>query len=98
MRQENNDGKNNQLNTTMDSNEIYAHLQKIYCTILKKDQVILTDETTAADIDGWDSLTHMLLMDSVEKEFAIKFKLMEIMKFNNVGDMVACIQKKLAAK
>jgi acyl carrier protein len=82
----------------MDSNEIYEHLQKIYCTILKKDKVILTDETTAADIDGWDSLTHMLLMDSVEKEFAIKFKLMEIMKFNNVGDMVTCIQKTLAAK
>lgn len=98
MQSKDNDGENNQLNTTMDSNEIYEHLQKIYCTILKKDKVILTDETTAADIDGWDSLTHMLLMDSVEKEFAIKFKLMEIMKFNNVGDMVTCIQKKLAAK
>lgn len=82
----------------MENNELYGQLKAIYCTILKKDNVDLTEETTAADIDGWDSLTHMILMDSIEKHFSIKFKLMEIMKFNNVGDMVACIQKKLAAK
>lgn len=82
----------------MENNELYGQLKAIYCTILKKDNVDLTEETTAADIDGWDSLTHMILMDSIEKHFSIKFKLMEIMKFNNVGDMVACIQKKLAVK
>ena len=82
----------------MEENQIYDQLKGLYRTILKKDKVDLYPETTAADIDGWDSLTHMILMDSVEKHFAIKFKLMEIMKFNNVGDMVACIQKKLAAK
>lgn len=82
----------------MDDKELYSQLNGIYCTILKKDGVSVSPETTAADIDGWDSLTHMILMDSIEKHFSIKFKLMEIMKFNNVGDMVACIQKKLAAK
>ena len=82
----------------MDENTIYGQLNTIYCGILKKDHVDLAPETTAADIDGWDSLTHMILMDSVEKHFGIKFRLMEIMKFNNVGDMVACIQKKLAAQ
>jgi len=81
-----------------DTNEIYQQLNTLYCAILKKDTVALSPETTAADIDGWDSLTHMILMDSVEKHFSIKFKLMEIMKFNNVGDMVACIEKKLGAK
>jgi acyl carrier protein len=82
----------------MQENELYDQLKEIYIGILKKNNVELYPETTAADIDGWDSLTHMLLMDSVERHFGIKFKLMEIMKFNNVGDMVACIQKKLAAK
>ncbi len=82
----------------MEENELYGQLNKIYETILKKEGVTVAPETTAADIDGWDSLTHMILMDSIEKHFYIKFKLMEIMKFNNVGDMVACIQKKLAAK
>ncbi len=82
----------------MEENELYDQLQVIYCDILKKDQVRLSAETTAADIDGWDSLTHMILMDKIERHFSIKFKLMDIMKFNNVGDMVACIQKKLSMK
>jgi acyl carrier protein len=82
----------------MEENKIYEELKGLYRSILKKDHIELYPETTAADIDGWDSLTHMILMDSVEKHFAIKFKLMEIMKFNNVGDMVACILKKLVAK
>lgn len=82
----------------MQENELYEQLKDIYRGILKKDQISLTPETTAADIEGWDSLTHMMLMGSIEKQFGIKFKLMEIMKFNNVGDMVACIQKKLEAK
>lgn len=82
----------------MEESTLYEELKGIYRTILKREQITLTPETTAADIEGWDSLTHMMLMDSIEKKFSIKFKLMEIMKFNNVGDMVACIQKKLAAK
>jgi acyl carrier protein len=82
----------------MEEKELYDQLQVIYCSILKKDKVELTPATTAADIDGWDSLTHMMLMDNIERHFSIKFKLMDIMKFNNVGDMVACVQKKLAAK
>jgi acyl carrier protein len=82
----------------MQENELYEQLKDIYRGILKKEQITLTPETTAADIEGWDSLTHMMLMGSIEKKFGIKFKLMEIMKFNNVGDMVACIQKKLETK
>lgn len=82
----------------MQENELYEQLKSIYRTILKRDNITLTPETTAADIDGWDSLTHMMLMDKIEEHFSFKFKLMEVMKFNNVGDMVACIQKKLAAK
>jgi acyl carrier protein len=80
----------------MQEQEIYEQLKGIYSTILKREITGLNATTTAADIDGWDSLTHMILMDSIEKHFGIKFKLMEIMKFNNVGDMVACVQKKLA--
>jgi acyl carrier protein len=82
----------------MQENELYEQLKGIYRTILKRDNITLTPQTTAADIDGWDSLTHMMLMDKIEEHFSFKFKLMEVMKFNNVGDMVACIQKKLAAK
>ena len=81
----------------MDEKEIYAKLNEIYQRILKKPVVNLGPDTTAADIPGWDSLTHTILIDEIETTLNIKFKLMEIMNFNNVGDMVACIMKRTKA-
>ena len=79
----------------MEDQEIITKFNGIFSTVLKKDNIALTPTTTAADVEGWDSLTHMMLIDNIEKQFAVKFKLMEVMKFNNVGDMVACVKKKL---
>jgi len=79
----------------MEDQDIILQINKIFSAILKK-EVSLTPNTTAADVAGWDSLTHMMLIDSIEKHFAIKFKLMEIMKLNNIGDMVGFIKKKTA--
>jgi acyl carrier protein len=79
----------------MEEKDIMIQVSGIFCKVLKKDNITLAPTTTTADIDGWDSLSHMMIIDSIEKHFSIKFKLMEIMKFNNVGDMVACINKKL---
>ncbi len=78
----------------MEDQEILEQVNKLFTKILKKPNVVLTYETTAADVDGWDSLTHMMLIDSVEKHFAIKLKLMEVMKLNNVGDLVAIVKLK----
>lgn len=79
----------------MEDQEILSKITEIFCSVLKKQNVIIEAATTTADIDGWDSLSHMMIIDSIEKRFSVKFKLMEIMKFNNVGDMVVCIKKKL---
>jgi acyl carrier protein len=79
----------------MEDQDIILQINKIFSAILKK-EVSLTPTTTAADVAGWDSLTHMMLIDTIEKHFAIKFKLMEIMKLNNIGDMVGFIKKKTA--
>ena len=79
----------------MEEQDILKEITGIFCKVLKKKELTITNSTTTADVDGWDSLSHMMIIDSVEKHFSIKFKLMEIMKFNNVGDMVACIKKKL---
>lgn len=78
----------------MEDQEIISQINTIFSAILKK-PIELTSTTTAADVAGWDSLTHMMLIDSIEKHFAIKFKLMEIMKLNNIGDMVGFIKKKV---
>jgi acyl carrier protein len=81
----------------MEDNELLLEITKIFCKVLKRQDITLNTATTAADIEGWDSLTHMMIIDSIEKHFSLKFKLMEIMKFNNVGDMITCIKKKTTA-
>ena len=54
----------------------------------------VTDETTAADVDGWDSLEHIDLMASVERAFGIRFSMGEITRMKNVGEMADLILEK----
>jgi acyl carrier protein len=82
----------------MEEKEILKQVNDIFSALLRKNDLQLTNETTAADVDGWDSLSHMILMSNIEKQFSIKFKLNEIMKFNNIGDMIICIHKKMNSK
>ncbi len=79
----------------MEDQEILMKVNDLVSAILKR-KVELSPATTAADVDGWDSLSHMMIIDKIEKHFAIKFKLKEVMEFKNAGDLVACIQKKLS--
>jgi acyl carrier protein len=62
---------------------------------LELDDLELTDETTADDVEEWDSLSHVQLVVALEKAFAVKFSSREILSWDNVGDLVSCIQKKL---
>ena len=54
----------------------------------------LSDETSANDIEEWDSLSHVQLVVAVEKAFKVKFTSSEIMKWQNVGQMVDTILSK----
>jgi len=77
----------------MEESDIIEKLNTVFSKELKK-PVSLSVTTTAADVPGWDSLTHIMIIDSTEKLFSVKFKLSEVIQFNNIGDMVACIKKK----
>ena len=66
----------------------------IFRDILKNENITLTPETTAKDVDGWDSLTNMRLITAIEKHYNIRFGLREILKFKHVGDLCASIQAK----
>ncbi|MBK9523806.1 MAG: acyl carrier protein [Bacteroidetes bacterium] len=79
----------------MDKNEILNQLTIIFKKIFENDAVILQMDTTANDVDGWDSLTHTSMIVEVEKHFSVKFKLKEVLSFKNVGDMVNMIHSKL---
>ena len=76
----------------MDEQEIYERLTKIFEDVFDEDAIKITPELTAKDVDGWDSLTHIRLMLTVEKAFKVKFSASEIGKLENVGDLAALIQ------
>ena len=79
----------------MEHTQILAEVQEIFRDTLDNEDIILIDATTANDIEEWDSLTHIQLIVAVEKHFKIKFTSMEILSWQNVGQMVDSIQKKL---
>jgi acyl carrier protein len=76
----------------MDESVIYTKLSDIFKDVFDEDSIDLTPELTAQDVDGWDSLTHIRLILTVEKAFKMKFATSEIGKLENVGHLVALIK------
>jgi acyl carrier protein len=70
-------------------------LQEIFRDLFDDDNIVLTDDTSAKDIAGWDSLTNVKLIVRVEKAFKIRFGTGEVVGINNVGELVALITKKM---
>lgn len=79
----------------MTSEEVKTRLNKVFCKVFKNDNIIITEKTTANDIDKWDSLTHLTLISDTEEEFDIKFKLKELIAMKTVGDYIKTIQSKV---
>ena len=79
----------------MEKNEILAQVQAIFRDVLDNEDIVLTNETTANDIEEWDSLSHIQLIVAIEKNFKIKFTSLEIMKWKNVGEMVDTIYQRI---
>ena len=80
----------------MDKNEILTKLQEIFRDILENEEIVLTGETTADDIEDWDSLSHIQIVHEAETVFGIKFSAYEITSWIDVEELVDCIAKKLA--
>jgi acyl carrier protein len=76
----------------MDEPQVYARLAEIFQDVFDEDSIQVTPELSAKDVDGWDSLTHIRLILTIEKAFKIKFSTSEIGKLANVGDLVALIK------
>jgi acyl carrier protein len=72
-------------------NEIYERLNDIFRDVFDDDSLSVTPATTAADIEDWDSLSHITLMAAVEDEFRMKFSMKEVVEMKNVGEMVGII-------
>lgn len=76
----------------MEREAIFNKLNEIFEDVLDLDETpVLTDSTSASDIEEWDSLSHIQLIVAIEKAFNMKFTSQEILKWNNVGEMVDTI-------
>ncbi len=74
--------------------EIYERLTRIFRDFFDDEEITVNAETTADDIEDWDSLNHITLMAAVEDEFGIRLSMGEVSGLDNVGDLAEIIRKK----
>lgn len=75
----------------MNKTELFEKLNEIFRDVFDDEDITVTETTTAADIEDWDSLTHIMLLSAVEDEFDIKFDMKAVQGLKNVGDMADLI-------
>ena len=79
----------------MNRNEIVEKLTEIFHEVFGNKNIVLNNDMTAADVENWDSLTHMQMITKVEEVFGIRFRLKELNKLKNVGSLCDLIAEKL---
>lgn len=72
--------------------DILSRIQDVVRDELDDDDISLTLDTQASDVDGWDSLAHVRIVIAVESEFGVRFDTMDITSLKNVGDLVALVE------
>ncbi|MFC3125347.1 acyl carrier protein [Pseudoroseomonas globiformis] len=77
--------------------DIYAALTEVFQEVFDDDDIALTPDTTADDIEGWDSQAHVNLVVAAESRFGVRFRTAELETLHNVGDFVALIASKREA-
>jgi acyl carrier protein len=80
-----------------DEQALLAQITEIFRSIFNEPQLEVHRGMNANDVDGWDSITHAEMINAVEQHFGLKFKLREITKWENVGDMLDTLQTRLNA-
>lgn len=78
----------------MKNKELLQQIQEIFRDVLDNDEIKLTHDTSASDIEEWDSLSHIQLVVAIEKHFKIEFTSKEIIGWKNVGEMIECLTRK----
>ncbi len=79
----------------MSKAEIFEKLTDIFRDVFDDGDITLTEATTAADIEDWDSLTHIPLLAAVEEEFGVKFGMKAVQNLKNVGELAGLIAASL---
>ena len=79
----------------MERSDIFKKVNEIFCDELDNDDIVLKDDTTADDVEEWDSLSHVQLIVAIEKAFGIKFTSNEILSWKNVGELIDSMENRL---
>lgn len=77
--------------------ELQDRLDQVFREVFDNDDIHITPEMTANDVEGWDSLSHVNLIVAIETKFGIKFSQKELLTFKNVGDLLKSIRGKITA-
>ena len=73
-------------------------VQEIFREVFDEDDLVITRDSNASTVSGWDSLAHINLVSALERHYKIRFALGELEELKNVGDLLDLMQSKLAAK
>ena len=73
---------------------INERLNEVFQNVFDDDDIVVDRDTTADDIEDWDSLEHIRLIGAVEREFGIKFTMKEVSTMKNVGEMIDIIEER----
>ncbi|MBR6924282.1 MAG: acyl carrier protein [Oscillospiraceae bacterium] len=78
----------------MEKEAILKKLNEVFREVFDLDDVVVTRNTVADDIEEWDSLEHINLISAVESTFKMKFKMKEVSTMKNVGEMIDIIAER----
>lgn len=81
----------------MNEDILKSKVKNAFITVLGHNNFTLNDTTTAHDVEGWESITHMMIITEIETTLSIRFKLMDLMQMDTVGDLFKAINKELSA-
>lgn len=82
----------------MGEEDVLASVSKIIVEVLDEDNLEVTRELSATNVEAWDSLNHIVIVAEVEDEFGLNFKTTDLLNLVNVGDFVDLVLKELSEK
>lgn len=80
----------------MNKQEIMSELEQIFMDVFAREDIQLSETTSTGDVEGWDSLMHITILEAVQNQYSIAFELDEIVEMKTVGDILQAIVSKIS--
>lgn len=82
----------------MNQGEVHSRLTEVFRDVFESPSLEIGESTTADDVAGWDSLSHIDLIVAVERAFAVSFTTREVMSLASVGDLMRLIERRARSR